>query len=965
MLLGSLKTLNCLFGVALSIIFLSAQPVLAQSEEKPRLSAEQSEALRVPVLDEELVSKAAALEADELIRVLIFLRSEAADREGLASSAAEEDLEAIRAQVKEVLERSNEYRDPSADTDAENYEHMMNAMSHEDRAMLRSLNERHEEVSAIILQGNAQRMREAVSAVQERTKSALEALGAVVNFTTTVGNITVAQVPAGKLQEIAAMEDVARVVEDTLAESHLTVADDATLVTSTMTGGSLWDNSFYGGAYDPAVVDSGTDLSHPFLDASTSREEHFSFYLAAGTGDGCYGDITFPTSLPEEDIVDDLQGHGTHVMGIVASEGSSTYPNHLGMAYGVDKAVHLKAGWYNWCNGRASMYWSDKMWLVDRALNHHDELRPNWGTDVFLDDVDGFNLSYGGETTSDDPAGGQFWDAVIDDYADMVVTISAGNSGPSNTNFSDPATAYNSIAVANVQDQNTTGRTDDIIWSSSTRGPTASGRRKPDIAAPGTDIASANNEWESEMDWIDKTGTSMAAPMVLGVAMDLMDAGVWDEKEIKALLLNTAQKNEAGINFESDADGWSTAYGWGYMNAWAAYYHRDDVVMGSVYPNGTTGDYDLFKGTMRDEGSSGEGRDRATLVWNRHAVYTDHDYPSTVYSLNDLDLLLFSESTGNFLDGDTTVLDNVHQVRVASGAGSTSVVIKVNAFDASFNGVSAESYALATEEDFTAASPPAFNLTFGMPGSVVAGADFTVNVNVTNTGEVASFNNTVTLTLPGDFSVVSGANPQNIGRIAAGATGTATWTVEASTSGGTYWLDADNSSYSYHETYIASESGSIDVGDEAPVIDSIEFDGCISEECTTTLVATAHDPAGGGLTYAWDEFNDGSVDGSGDSFAFAPPGPSTSPACDPYWIKLTVTSSASGLSTEEIVGITVKRAGDANGDGVVNIVDKVMVRNAFGSTGPQPADVNCDNVVNILDKVIVRNQFGQTGCGCP
>ena len=156
--------------------------------------------------------------------------------------------------------------------------------------------------------------------------------------------------------------------------------------------------------------------------------------------------------------------------------------------------------------------------------------------------------------------------------------------------------------------------------------------------------------------------------------------------------------------------------------------------------------------------------------------------------------------------------------------------------------------------------------------------------------------------------------------------------------------------------------------DEAPVIDNIAFDDCISELCTTTLMANAHDPAGGVLTFEWDEFDDGSVDGTGDSILFDPPGPSTPLACDPYFIKLTVTSSASGLSTEEIVGITVKLAGDANGDGVVNILDKVAVRNAFGQSGVPgwiDADVDCNGVVNILDKVVVRNQFGQSGCACP
>ena len=52
------------------------------------------------------------------------------------------------------------------------------------------------------------------------------------------------------------------------------------------------------------------------------------------------------------------------------------------------------------------MYWSDAMWLVDRALYHKDELYPSWGTDVFNDDVDGFNLSYGGLVASDETGPG-------------------------------------------------------------------------------------------------------------------------------------------------------------------------------------------------------------------------------------------------------------------------------------------------------------------------------------------------------------------------------------------------------------------------------------------------------------------------------------------------------------------------------------------------------------------------------
>ncbi len=149
-------------------------------------------------------------------------------------------------------------------------------------------------------------------------------------------------------------------------------------------------------------------------------------------------------------------------------------------------------------------------------------------------------------------------------------------------------------------------------------------------------------------------------------------------------------------------------------------------------------------------------------------------------------------------------------------------------------------------------------------------------------------------------------------------------------------------------------------------IEAMEYPECISELSTASISVDAIDPHEGELSYVWQAMNGGTITGNGATVTFDPPDSGPHPC--PYRVQVTVTSSLSGLSTKGIAAIYVKRAGDVNGDGVVNIVDKVLVRNAFGQGGDPgwiPADVNRDGVVNIIDKVIVRNQFGLSGCVCP
>ena len=722
----------------------------------------------LPVLSSSLAAKTALMSPMELVRVIILLDHQPQDVVSREVQAKHADTMAeIRERVKAINQSALGTRDPEAPTDAMNYADRGLELDAEARAALRAAGEDHEALSAVIRNEIAWRLAAAVDPSQVEAQKAVNALGGTVEFGTVSINALVARVPAGSLDRLAETGGVARIHADRRMTGDLDNAADALRVSDT---NSLWDSSYTGGLYDPAVLDSGTDLAHPALEDAAGRTNFWSWYLVAGHADPIWDD---------DITADDLHGHGTHVMGIVASYGTGSFPNHLGMSFGVEKVVTLKAAWRGTDN-QSHLYSSDAMYLLDRALYDTDNLNP---ADTFSDDVDGLNVSYGGEITTDEDDFCRFFDSVVSSYPDIPVTVSAGNSGPSNTYFRSPASAYNVITVANVDDADTPGRDDDVIYSSSTRGPTNGGRKKPDLAAPGTWIHSCSYTWEASADFAPKSGTSMSAPMVQGIAMGLMDAGVLDELAIKALLINTAQKNEDLIDFESDDDGWSEDYGWGYVNALAATYHRGDVHTASVTARPDAGYFRLYKGQMRDEGAAGEGRDRATLVWNRHATYLPDNYPTSYYGLSDLNLRLYDETDGTVIDTDLGSLDNVHQVRVDAGAMPTDVVVKAYAWSTSFDhGGSTETFALATEEDFVEVPLPDEIMPYGAwPEMVEPNEIFDVSVYVVNHYDVAAHDVSIELTVPSGFTRLSGPAVADLGSIPGsyGQSATIEYTVQA------------------------------------------------------------------------------------------------------------------------------------------------------------------------------------------
>lgn len=140
------------------------------------------------------------------------------------------------------------------------------------------------------------------------------------------------------------------------------------------------------------------------------------------------------------------------------------------------------------------------------------------------------------------------------------IIFSAGNSGPGANSLTRPKVSKNTIAVANsenVRPEFTGPGSDNLddLRSSSSRGPAADGRIKPDITAPGTVITGSRaGTCSSVSSCFDthhaySTGTSHAAPQVAGAAALFTQywrnshAGAYPKPSlIKAAIINSAQE---------------------------------------------------------------------------------------------------------------------------------------------------------------------------------------------------------------------------------------------------------------------------------------------------------------------------------------------------------------------------------------------------------------------------------------
>ena len=220
--------------------------------------------------------------------------------------------------------------------------------------------------------------------------------------------------------------------------------------------------------------------------------------------------------------------HDTQVAGIILSRGSAQYPDCQGIA--PDSRLHSA----RIADGAISAT------LVERALQ---ELIVNQGCRVV---VTGIQLA----SSSATPDGTSTWAKLYDYYAehyDILFANASGNSESAVTVFGD---GYNGLTTGGLA-LDTQGEYR-IVGSISNPGPTADGRKKPELTAPVQQQwipnSSGNTAWSNA--GTSAGQTSYAAPHTAGVAALLMEraaqtASPYDDKSltIKAIMINSANPN--------------------------------------------------------------------------------------------------------------------------------------------------------------------------------------------------------------------------------------------------------------------------------------------------------------------------------------------------------------------------------------------------------------------------------------
>lgn len=261
-----------------------------------------------------------------------------------------------------------------------------------------------------------------------------------------------------------------------------------------------WDAGFTGEGIVVAVLDTGIDSNHPDLEGKVVAEANFT----------------------DEPDATDTHGHGTHVASTIAGTGAASDGARTGVAPGAELL-----------NGKVCRPTPDGQGVCQTSwIMAGMEWAAAQGADVV-------NMSLGGDPTNGTDPLSQLLNQLSAETGTLFVT-SAGNNGPRGQTVGTPGAADAALAVGAVDKS-------DQLARFSSRGPRLGDHAvKPEITAPGVDIAAARAQGTSAGSPVDDhytslNGTSMASPHVAGAAALLAQAQPdlgW--AELKDALVSTA-----------------------------------------------------------------------------------------------------------------------------------------------------------------------------------------------------------------------------------------------------------------------------------------------------------------------------------------------------------------------------------------------------------------------------------------
>jgi len=280
----------------------------------------------------------------------------------------------------------------------------------------------------------------------------------------------------------------------------------------------VWSQGTTGRGVTVAVLDSGV-AADPDLIQPTNR-------------------ILASVNFADQRLSSDPGGHGTHVAGIIAGNGSRSAGEFVGIAPQaniVDVRVLGRTG-----SGRISSVIRGIEWVIAHRSAYNIRI---------------ISLSFGAPAVVSyrtDPMSAAI---EIAWRLGLVVVAASGNGGPGRDTVVSPGIDPYAITVGASDDQGTLSRRDDTLAWFSAWG-TADSNAKPDLVAPGRRIVSIRVPG-SALDmlfpnrvvtarngstYMRLSGTSMATPVVSGAAALLLERQPnLSPDQVKAILVGTTQ----------------------------------------------------------------------------------------------------------------------------------------------------------------------------------------------------------------------------------------------------------------------------------------------------------------------------------------------------------------------------------------------------------------------------------------